>query len=423
MSIKLYLIVAVVAAVLVGGIATVLFTNNNSNDSDSSNSDSNIISEGILDVSNDIRYVLTSDGKLSITGSGDIVANGDKGLNVKNPEKVKTVYIDEGITSLPRYSFKDMPDITKVSLPDSLTSLDAFTFNNCSKLKNATLGPNIKNVNPTAFSGCTSLEFVDVSSANPYFKSTDGCVCDKDLAILWILPEGKSTLTLPSTVHNIVNASSPNLKSIQCGSIMGVGNNWNGFTALENITYTDTTYGLRTYDNAIYNSSFTELLYYPMGKTTLRIPSTVSKISTIALQSTNTTLSNVILEGSNDNLYMEGGVLYNSDKTTVIGRLIKTQESASILDSVTSVGDCAFYRCSVKSISLDGAITNIGEQAFWGSSLESVIIGENVNNIQERAFEGCERLKVVNNYSDLIIMKGSTSNGQVARYAEYVYDY
>ena len=68
----------------------------------------------------------------------------------------------------------------------------------------------------------------------------------------------------------------------------------------------------------------------------------------------------------------------------------------TIPDSVTSIGDYAFYCCgSLTSITIPDSVTSIGMSAFDGCSLPSVIIPDSVITIGDRAFRDCYRLESV----------------------------
>ena len=71
--------------------------------------------------------------------------------------------------------------------------------------------------------------------------------------------------------------------------------------------------------------------------------------------------------------------------------------SVTIGNSVTSIGDYAFYECSgLTSVAIGNSVTNIGEYAFAEcTGLTSVTIGNSVTSIGERAFEDCTGLTSV----------------------------
>ena len=60
--------------------------------------------------------------------------------------------------------------------------------------------------------------------------------------------------------------------------------------------------------------------------------------------------------------------------------------SLTIPDSVTSIGDSVFYSSQLESITLGNSVTNIGEAAFYSSHLTSLVIPNSVTNIDDHAF-------------------------------------
>ena len=68
-----------------------------------------------------------------------------------------------------------------------------------------------------------------------------------------------------------------------------------------------------------------------------------------------------------------------------------------IPNSVTSIGDYAFYECSgLTSVTIPNSVTSIGTYAFRGcSGLTSVTIGNSVTSIERGAFCDCSRLTSV----------------------------
>lgn len=65
-----------------------------------------------------------------------------------------------------------------------------------------------------------------------------------------------------------------------------------------------------------------------------------------------------------------------------------------IENGVTSIGDCAFYKCgSLSSVTIPNSVASIGSSALAGClSLTSVVIPDGVTNIETSAFGGCNGL-------------------------------
>ena len=72
-------------------------------------------------------------------------------------------------------------------------------------------------------------------------------------------------------------------------------------------------------------------------------------------------------------------------------------KSVMIPDTVTRIGDCAFFGCkNLETITLPSNLTEIGEYAFYGcEKLTSIVIPNSVVEIGQAAFECCKSLKTI----------------------------
>ena len=76
---------------------------------------------------------------------------------------------------------------------------------------------------------------------------------------------------------------------------------------------------------------------------------------------------------------------------------IEAEGEIVIPESVTEIGDSAFYGCGITSVNIPSCVTKIGNSAFDGcSDLTSVNIPNSVTEIGEWAFRGCRGLTSIN---------------------------
>ena len=82
-------------------------------------------------------------------------------------------------------------------------------------------------------------------------------------------------------------------------------------------------------------------------------------------------------------------IIEKSTNTLIVGC-----KNTTIPDSVTSIGDVAFYGCSgLTSITIPESVTSIGDSAFEScKSLTSISIGNGVTSIGDSAFRDCPRI-------------------------------
>lgn len=276
-----------------------------------------------------------------------------------NRTKLTTVTIGDRVTSIGDNAFRWCTSLANLIIPENVTSIGKEAFWNCHSLTSITIPKSVTRIWAEAFAGCRKLTTVNIgdivawckidfsdSNSNPLYHTKK----------IYLNGELIKELIIPEDVTSIKNYTFYN-----CNSLISV-------VIPEGVT-------------SIGNSAF----YGCDSLTSVTIPASVTSIGNEAFSGYTGKLA--------INCNIPSGVHYNypfrdSEFTTV-----------SIGDKVTSIGDYAFYNCSI---------------------LTSITIPRSVASIGNSAFEYCSNLKTVINYSDLDIQKGSTSYGYVAYYAEEV---
>ena len=130
--------------------------------------------------------------------------------------------------------------------------------------------------------------------------------------------------------------------------------------------------------------------------TSINIPSSVNSIEGGAFSGSNA-LTALTVDANNPNYSVEGCMLFNKEKTTLISAF-GNQKTYNIPSSVTSIEYAAFSGCSsLTSINIPSSVTSIENSAFSGcSALTSINIPSSVTSIDWGAFNGCSALTSIN---------------------------
>ena len=136
-----------------------------------------------------------------------------------------------------------------------------------------------------------------------------------------------------------------------------------------------------------------EAFEYCSGLTSVTLGNSVTKIGDDAFYGCEG-LTSFIVSANNTSYKSVDGILYSYDGKTLILYPFGKSSSFTIPDSVTSIGERAFYGCSgLTSVTIGNGVTSIGSIAFSGcKGLTSVTIGNGVTEIGQNAFSGCSGL-------------------------------
>ncbi|MDP4177844.1 MAG: leucine-rich repeat protein [Bacillota bacterium] len=277
---------------------------------------------------------------------------------------ITSITISNSVTRIGTYTFYGCSSLTSITIPNSVTTICDFAFYGCSSLASIAIPSSVTNINSYAFCGCSKLCKINVNDTNPNYSSLDGVLYNKNKTTLRGYPAGKtdSNFTIPSSVTRINDFA------------------FYGCSSLTSITI----------PNSVTEIGY-EAFYGCSTLTSITIPNSVTTIDDSSFYGC-TKLSQINVNDDNPNYSNVDGVLYNKLKTTLINYPVgKANSNFIIPNSITSIGNDAFYGCSsLTSITIPNSVTCICGDAFYGcTSLTSITIPNSVTYIGLMAFYDC----------------------------------
>ncbi len=240
--------------------------------------------------------------------------------------------IPEGTKTIGNKAFQFCDKLTSVSLPGSLEYIPSCIFVNCDKLKDVTIMPGPKYIEDNAFAGCSSIETLAIPEGVTKIDYSAFQSCKM-----------LRTLYLPDSLEELYPNVLSDISCVVCVNEDSFGHKY----AVEN-----------------------EIPYY-------------------------------INDGAAPEIYVSDGMdYYIMDGEAVLMSCIEEKtETATVLSvvnekPVTSINQCAFCGCKIKSVALPNTIKRIGRSAFAQCyNLTDIDLSDiSVTRISDRAFSNCGKL-------------------------------
>lgn len=273
------------------------------------------------------------------------------------PEVVTYRGVSYPVTAIGLLAFNQCSGLTKVSIPNSVTTFEEGAFMHCKGLTDLTISSNVTFIGDdalayctgltsivvpnsvtfigrSAFEGCTSVTSMTVESGNPMYDSRDNCNAIIETASNTLISACK-TAFIPTSVTAIGEFAFANCR---------------GLTSL-------------TIPNSVTHIG-DEAFFYCYQLKSLTIPSSVTSLGLNPFLACDG-LKTINVEPGNPRYDSRDNC--NAIIETVSNTLISACNNTIMPNSVTSIGDWAFGRLEkLSSITIYDSITSIGNKAFYG---------------------------------------------------------
>ena len=276
-----------------------------------------------------------------------------------NLSGIKSFTFGEEVEKIPSNLCGGLTGLTSVTIPNSVTTIGESAFYRCSGLTNVSIGNSVKSIGYSAFAYCSGLTSFKVDAGNSVYDSRDNCN-----AII----ETETNILIAGCMNTIIP---------------------NSVTSIGKYAFIDCS-----------------------GLTSIEIPNSVETIGGYAFYGC-TGLTSIKVEAGNsvyDSRDNCNAIIETASNTLILGCI-----NTIIPNSVTSIGDYAFYGCTgLTSIEIPNSVTSIGYGAFADcSGLTSIEIPNSVTSIGDYAFYGCIGLDTLTSH---IVQPGNVDLGGMVFY-------
>jgi len=325
---------------------------------------------------------------------------------------------DALVTNVDNYAFYGCRMLEQVTLPETVTYVGRYAFYNCAKLERIDIPADVEFIGMYAFSGTNNIKVFFRSFELPYYiqenwdagiagyflgakdyvvgEEWEYAITHNDTAALAVYKGSESELTLDEVDGYPVE---------KIGARCFYEND-----ALTSVILCDTV-------NEIGNYAF-------MGCGSLEridVPNAVVKIGDYAFAGSDTQ----VCFGEGSRLESIGKYAFSSNGT----------ESMELADSVTSIGEGAFYRSAIKELTIgtESDLKTIGRMAFAESGLTGIYLPAGLSEVGAEAFRdtadladitiagGVQELKLSNSAFERAGMREITVPARVWYIGEYTF--
>lgn len=336
-----------------------------------------IIEEGITSVGNSVF-----EGCTNLTSA--IVPNSVSEIGYSmfyQCKNLTSVVLPDKISVIGEGMFEECFSLTDVTLPEGLTSIGMGAFKYCESLTNITIPAGVTSIGAYGFSGCSGLSQITVDENNTVYDSRGNCNAIIETAANKLLFGCKNTV-----IPNGITTIGPDSFSY-CSGLTSI-------IIPNSVTYIDA--------GAFYGCSGLKELTMPCSANFYNdsTPFGGIHLKKVTLTKGSGIMMDYIMVNSR-----EGPICYTNTPWYISRNSI---EEIIIEDGIENIGNYAFfYTFNLETVVIPESVKSIGKSAFMGcENLKNITIPENVTSIGDGAFGLCKSL------TDITIPKNITKIGK-----------
>ena len=313
---------------------------------------------------------------------------------------IRTIIIDEGVTSIHEHAFSGCSKLENVVISNSVLDIGESVFHSCYNLTSISIGNGLTFIPGSTFKECTSLKDVrieDGESALHLEYSTKERESGIGGGLFWFAPLKNLYIGRNLSYETGISYGYSPFYNISTLTSVTIGNN---VTSISNSAFKGCS-NLKSIDipnsvTSIEPKAFEDCL----NLLTVKIPDSVTKIGNNAFSGCSSLTSIII---PNNLISIGGGAFYGCLKI----------EEIVIPDAVIEIGPSAFQNCESLIYAKIGSGIEIIEQKLFRDckAMDSITIGHNVKKIGAGAFYNCSSLKEIVIPKQVSMIQGDVFTG------------
>ena len=335
----------------------------------------------------------------SVTIPNSVTTIGDWAFS--DCSSLTSITIPNSVTSIGYEAFYNCSSLTSVTIGNSVTEIGSSAFYNCSSLTSVIIGNSVTSIGGSAFYGCNSLTSVTI----PNSVTSIGDNAFRDCSRITCLASNPPTLgSNVFSASAIITIPMTNFASYASSDWNNYNINFEHYGLSYHFTENNTV-AVYSFDATITSAIIPSSIQY--GSTTYSVTSIgnsafrdCSSLTSVTIPNSVTSIGNSAFSGCNSLT----SVTIPESVTSIGNNAFKNCSSLTTLNfNAVNCSDFAsgighqFYSCPITTINIGNSVQRIPANFARGlSSLTSVTIPNSVTSIGNRAFYDCSRLTTLN---------------------------